>query len=174
MIGDLTRAEEAAAAGEAARRAEQTAWDSTDKKDRAELQAYVAKFPSGAHANEARRILQSLSEGLPAADRKAILETLARFQSAFNSKNADAVLAQYPRVMSRNALRTMFDRTNTNLQIQPSGEPTLSGVRIVLPCKRTTTTTFRNNEQPPSTVNANVRVIFTKNAGGWIIESIEE
>jgi serine/threonine protein kinase len=173
MIGDLTRAEEATAAGEAARRAEQTAWDSADKKDRAALQAYLTKFPSGAHANDARRMLQSLSEGLPPADRKAILETLTRYQGAFNSKNVDAVLAQFPK-LNRGQLRSQFSRTVTNLQIQPSGEPTLSGPRIVLPCKRTTTTTFRNNEQAPSTVNANVRVIFTKNAGGWIIESIEE
>src|SRR5207244_2839010 len=85
---------------EAARVAEQTAWDSLDKSRKAALQDYLAKFGSGTHQQEARALIIDLEKReaeLRAneqeqtvrgqADQQSIVRALGQYEAAYNAKD---------------------------------------------------------------------------------------
>ena len=68
-------------------------WERVNKQDIAALNAYLDRFKDSPHAQEARNLIARL---LLEADRQAVLQSLANFVSAFNSKNLDEVMRIWP------------------------------------------------------------------------------
>jgi hypothetical protein len=177
----------------AAQQAEQSAWEKVDQNNREQLQDYVSRFPSGAHAQQSRarmaEIDRQAAEALAnqrlreqqaqkdqesakrAADMQAIGKLLADFDAAYNHRNLAGLQKMWPGVPV-NAYRKQFrDAKDLKFQLQLVGQPEVSGNSGTALCVRTLN--YRGQAGGLYTQSERVKLHLAKEGSGWLIRSIE-
>ncbi len=182
----------------AARQAEQAAWDVTDKANKAALQNFVSRYGNGVHAQEARGLISGIerqeSEAIAATQRAKELKDREQEQAnraAADQQSIGRLLAAYTEAYNRMDLKTLQDiwdpmpknvsdstgrqfRGSKSLafQMSPLGQAAVNRDSAVITCTRTLTLIPRTGERLPS-VNERVRVTLKRVGPGWLISSID-
>lgn len=170
----------------AARRADQTAWDATDKGKKASLQDYLTRFGSGLHAQEARTLMAHIdkqeADALAAAQRAqqnsledaAILKAIAAFEAAYNHQDLKGLRSAWPTMpkSTGDSFRDQFRYTKSlTFQLRPAGQPVVNGDAATVNCTRTLDLTTKDG-QHAGVSNERVRVTLGRGGSGWVINSI--
>ena len=173
----------------AARQAEQAAWDRVDKNNKGQLQDYLSHFSAGAHAQEANTRIADLDRqasaataaaaaqrakeqelAKAAADRAAVVKVLKDFEAAYNRRDLPALQGLWPETQVA-AYRQQFNEARElQFLLQPSGTPVVAGDTATAICTRTLK--YRGQSGPSRTASERVRVTLGRTAAGWVISSI--
>jgi hypothetical protein len=181
---------------EAARQAEQNAWDSLDKTRKAALQDFTTRFSNGSHQQEARALIAELekreADALSAAraaaaeqqkrdelkgslaDQQAIVRTLGQYESAYNAKNLKAlqdVWRDMPKSVSDPLAAQFRYARGLAFQIKPTAAPVVNGNSATVTCTRSLDLTTTDGQKVNSG-NERVRVTLEKTGQSWAIQSI--
>jgi PEGA domain len=174
----------------ATQQADQAAWEKTGLNDREHLQEYLSRFPSGAHAQEARTRLADLDkqaadalaaqrsreqadrdQSKRANDRQAIVGVLNSFEAAYNRKDLEA-LQRLWNAMPATTLRNQFrEATDLKFQLQLAGQPEIDGNSATAICTRALS--YKGQSGGRFSVNERVKVTFNREASGWSIRTIK-
>jgi hypothetical protein len=174
----------------AAQQADQTAWEKTGLNNREHLQEYLSRFPSGAHAQEARARLADLEnqaaqalaaqrsrdeadreQARRASDRQAIISALNSFEAAYNRKDLEALQRLWnglPASTFRNQFR---QATNLKFQLQLVGQPQIEGNSATAACTRALS--YKGQSGGLFSINERVKVTLAREASGWSIRTIK-
>jgi serine/threonine protein kinase len=161
-------------AEQAARRIEQVEWEAVNKQDAAALRTFAQKHPGGALAQqalaEAAKVEQAHKAGV---ERQAIQQLLSRYESAYQTRDADALEAVWPSIPPRTlaSIRTTFRNARSiSLDLNPAGEANISGDTATLVCRRTLQQSFGDKPlQNQDTITLKLR----RQGVSWVIESIQ-
>jgi hypothetical protein len=182
------------AQADAARQAEQTAWDAVDKSKKAALQDFLSRYGGGAHAQEARAVVNEIdkreADAIAAqrasevktqeqgnrsqADTQAITQALTAFESAYNSKDVRALKAVWPSMPKNTGdeLGAQFRYAKSlAFRLRQSGAPIVAGDTATVPCTRALEMVARDG-QKVSSGDEHVRVTLERAGSAWTIRSI--
>ena len=170
---DLTRKEKAAQM----ERAEETAWNAVNRKDRASLQAFVKQFPTGKHSSEARQALANLApapaaDTTHAADAVAVTAVLQRYAAAWNNKDIDEILALRPGLGKQFVRNALKGTRSMHMEITPNSPPKIQGGHATVVCTQRVDQTFADGveKHPPQTM---VTITLARNGNSWTILSAQ-
>jgi serine/threonine-protein kinase len=184
--GELRQQQRAAAA----QQLEHATWERVDQNSREQLQDYLARFPVGGHAQEARaRIAEAErqeSEALAsqrlreqreqeqarrATDERAILKVLEDFDTAYNRRDLpwlQRLWDKLPIAIYRNQFREAKD---LQFQLRPTGQPSVNGASATVMC--TWTLSYRGQSGGMQTHSERVKLTLSREVKGWLIRSID-
>ncbi len=173
----------------AARQAEQAAWDKVDKSNKGQLQDYLSHFSAGAHAQEANTRIADLDRqasaataaaaaqrakeqelAKAAADRAAVVKVLKDFEAAYNRKDLAALQGLWTETPVATYRQQFNEARELQFQLQPTGTPVVAGDTSTAICTRTLK--YRGQSGPSRTHSERVRVTLGRTAAGWLINSI--
>ena len=174
----------------AAQQADQTAWEKTGLNNREQLQEYLSRFPSGAHAQEARTRLADLEKQAADAlaaqrsreqtdreqvrranDRQAIVGVLNSFEAAYNRQDIEA-LQRLWNAMPATTLRSQFrEATNLKFQLQLVGQPEIDSNSATAICTRALS--YKGQSGGLFSISERVKVTLTREPSGWSIRTIK-
>ena len=172
-------------APEAHRLLERLDWAGTNRSNRAALQAFLAKHPSGANAPKATAEIARLDREAAAGqqsqqeaerlrtEREQVRAVLRSYGDAYARKDDKQIQALWPSMAARNLrdIRASFrDFQSLKVDLQPLGEPQITGTTARVLCKRVTDAVDRNGSHP---TEGTVTVQFEKRNGRWTIDSIQ-
>ena len=169
-----------------AARADQAAWDSIDKTNKAALQEFVARHGNSAHAADARSLLDGIlkretadaaaelkkktEEGRTKADSQAVLRTLTDFEAAFNQMDLATMERLYNPMPA--ALREQFRGfKSVTFSMKPTGVPAVNGDTATVTCTRAQSVVAKQGGRF-ATPTEQVRVTLNRTGAGWIIREI--
>lgn len=181
----------------AARLAEQTAWNALDKTRKSAVQEFLQRYGNGAHAQDARALIAGMEKeeadadaaaaarlrearereakekeaaDRAASDEQSISRTLSAFEAAYNRKDL-AGLATIWSSLPRETYRTQFgDARALAFQLRPTGKPAVSGDTATVDCTRILSITTSGQRVPAATER--VRVTLSRAPSGWLIQNI--
>ena len=180
---------------EAARQAEQNAWDSVDKTRKAAIQDFLTRFSNGSHQQEARALVAELekreADALSAAraaaeqqkrdelkaslaDQQAIVRTLGQYESAYNAKNLKAledVWRDMPKSVSDPLAAQFRYARGMVFQMKPAAAAAVNGNSATITCTRSLDLTTTDGQRVNSG-NERVRVTLERAGQTWVIRSI--
>jgi len=182
----------------AARQAEQSAWDATDKNNKAALQAFLSRYGNGAHAQEAHGLVSGIekreADELAAAQRakdlrtkeqdqakqaaveqQAIVRVVAAYADAYNQmdlKALQSIWSSMPKAVADGTRNQFRDAKSLTYQMTPAGQPSINGNTATIACTRVLRLVTKGGDRLPP-VNERVRVTLTRSASGWGISSID-
>jgi len=182
----------------AARQADQSAWEGADRSSKAALQGYLSRFPNGAHAQEARGLIagfegkeaeaqaaaQRVKEARDkeveqanrlAADQQSIARFFTAYSQAYTRMDLSAIEAMWssmPRNVAEITSRQFRDARSLTFQMTPVGPAVVNGDSAVVTCTRTLSMVPRSGQRPPS-VSERIRVTLKRAGGNWLISAIE-
>ncbi len=170
----------------AARQADQAAWDKVDTTNKGQLQEYLSHFPAGQHADTARGKIAEFDrqaaeasaaqalrekEQKKQADDLAVVKTLKDFEAAYNRKDIKA-LQKIWSGLPFEAYRQQFnDARELRFQLVPVSQPSVAGDSATAICTRTLI--YKGRVGPVMTHSERVAVTLIRNSSGWLIGSIE-
>ena len=168
IVTDLTRKEKTAEL----ERAEETAWKAVNLKDRASLQAFLRQFPAGRHSSDAQHAIANIAppaNPIRSADATAITAVLQAYAAAWNTKDADGILAVRPS-LGRQFVRKALAGTQTmHMEITPTSPPKIQGDTATVVCKQKVDQTFAGGvEKHPETA---LTITLARRGNSWIIVS---
>jgi serine/threonine protein kinase len=173
-------------AREALQAASRIDWDKLDKNNQGALNAYrgLYKDDPDAVARAARELERlnrpqaptgpQVSEHSP-SERNAIYAALARYTTAFERKDIDALKAAWPGIpqTSVDGLKRAFADRNVRMtmSLQTLSDPEIRGNKATLVCQMSTITVQkgRSSNSPPRKVN----VTLGKEGSNWVIQNIQ-
>ncbi len=172
----------------AAREAEQTAWNKVDQNNKGQLQDYLSHHGTGQHAEAARAKIADLDRQAAAeasaaqalrekeqkklADEQAVLKTLKDFETAYNRKDI-ATLQKIWSGLPAAAYRQQFDDAKElRFQLAPTGQPSVTGDSATVTCTRSLV--YRGKILGVLQVSERVAVTLVRNSSGWLIGSMEK
>ncbi len=141
-----------------------------DSKDPAVLDAFLSRYPNSPMADQAR---DRLSELRLTSDRKGVMQTLKRYADAYQHKNTDELQTIWPDLAKpdRKKIADSFkSAASIQIELKPSGDPTISGDTATVSCERSLLYTFSGGEQ--KTFADHVTIRLRKKAGTWLIEDV--
>jgi hypothetical protein len=104
-------------------RLDDVVWERANKNDKASLQAYVTRMPSGKHVSEASSAIDAITEAAKPAkpvksvvdEKAAILGVVAQYNQAYNDRNVDALRKIWPTMDNKTlaTTRDFFKLTNS-------------------------------------------------------------
>jgi hypothetical protein len=164
---------------------EATDWASArNAHDPKVVEAFLRTYPNGQYAAQAREELKRLesrniaTEAPPApstnADQQQVLQTLQRFDQAFESKDIAQLTAVWPSLtkQEQSKVRNSFrDATAIRMRLQPAKGIRIDGDRATVRCLRTSQYTFPGGVEKSE--SSNVTVQLQKQAGTWVIQSVQ-
>ena len=173
----------------AARQAEQAAWDKVDKSNKGQLQDYLSHFSAGPHAQEANTRIADLGRqasaataaaaaqrakeqelAKAAADRAAVVKVLKDFEAAYNRKDLASLQGLWTGLRFRVSPAIQRGQ-GPAFQLQPTATPVVTGDTATAICTRTLK--YRGQSGPSRTYSERVRVTLGRTAAGWLINSIK-
>jgi hypothetical protein len=148
---------------QAAARIERLTWESvTGTKDGKALRAFRAQFPNGPHAAQASAEIDALDAE---ANSHALLDTLNRYQAAYESRDTDAIRTLWPS-LGRD------DLSKIEMTLQPQGSPKFSGDTATIACRRSITAQMKDGtRQRPAEQDVTVRL--KKSGAAWVISALD-
>jgi serine/threonine-protein kinase len=158
---------------QAAARIERLTWESvTGTKDGKALRAFRAQFPNGPHAAQASAEIDALDAE---ANSHALLDTLNRYQAAYESRDTDAIRTLWPS-LGRDDLSKIdgfFKATRSaKMTLQPQGSPKFSGDTATIACRRSITAQMKDGtRQRPAEQDVTVRL--KKSGAAWVISALD-
>ena len=174
----------------AAQEAEQTVWEKVDQRNQEQLEDYLSRFPSGAHAAEAsvriaeagRQAAEALAaqsareqkeqeQAKRAADQQAILKVIMDFEAAYNRRDLMALQRIWSTLQVGTYRNQFRDAKDLTFQLRIVGQPDVNGGTAVAMCTRTIS--YRGQSGGPQHSSERVRVTLTRESPGWLIRSIE-
>ncbi|HEY4360475.1 MAG TPA: protein kinase [Bryobacteraceae bacterium] len=160
---------------QARKKIEEIEWAGVNKQNADQIRAFLQRHPGSAQTGEANTALASLQQGDKlATDRRAILQVLAQYQSAYSSKNIQDVLKVWPSLAGTTQeknLRDAFRNSRTiALQLTPNRDAEVSGDSATVQCRRTLQQT---TDGQPLSHQDNVAVTLRRNAQTWTIQDIK-
>jgi hypothetical protein len=182
----------------AARQAEQSAWDATDKNNKAALQAFLSRYGNGAHAQDAHGLVSGIEKReadelaaaqrakdlrareqdqakQAAAEQQAIGRVLTAYADAYNQMDLRAlqgIWSSMPKAVADGTRNQFRDARSVTYQMTPTGQATISGNSATITCTRVLRLVTKGGDRLPP-VNERVRVTLTRSASGWGISSID-
>ena len=185
----------------AARQAEQTVWDATDKSRKASLQDFLSRFGNGAHAQDARTLISGFdkqeADALAsrrakelqdkerrdreqeaatrgAADEQAVARTIGSFETSFNGmdlRGLQAIWVDIPKATA-DALDNQFRAARAvTYQLTPLGRATINGTSATVNCSRSLTVVLKSGQRVPPAQDM-VRVALERAGNRWVIRSL--
>jgi hypothetical protein len=182
----------------AARAAEQAAWNNTDKSKKAALQDFLSRYGSGSHAPEARGLIAAIEKqeaadalavqrskeleekekkeqlNRKAGDEQSITQILSEFEAAYNRKDLVGLETIWNPMPGNTAsiIGEQFRIARTiTFQLRPLASPVVSGDSASVDCTRTLNLVARDGQKPPA-VSERVRVSLGRTRSGWAIKEI--
>jgi hypothetical protein len=165
---------------EAGRKLEQIDWDRVrNSDDPAQLQAFLDKHPSSQFVPTARASLEKLNRSRAdgerlKADRKAVLDVIKEYASAYGRKDVGRITELYPGLEKPqvNKIREAFKTAQSvHMELRPAGEPQIKGDIATVVCQRTAQYTYPEGIQKPP--DDNVTIHLKKNGNAWVVDSIQ-
>jgi len=175
----------------AARQADQAAWDKVDKNNKGQLQDYLSHFSAGAHAQEANNRIADLDrqsaaataaaataatqrareqELARAAAQAAVVKILKDFEAAYNRKDIGTLQGLWSEIPVATYRQQFSQARELEYHLQPVGTPVVAGDTATAMCTRTLK--YRGQYGQAQTVSERVRVTLGRTAAGWQIRSI--
>ena len=177
-------------AAQQAQQAEQTAWDKVDQNSREQLQDYLSRFSSGAHAQQGRARIAELdrqaADALAAqrlkeqrdqeqarrnADLQAIGKLLADFEAAYNRKDLATMQRLWTGIQADTYRKLFKDAKDLKFELQLMGQPEVNGNSGTARCRRTLNFHPQTGAMQVSTDR--VTLHLSKDGSGWLIRSIQ-
>ena len=160
-------------AAQALTRLEELEWERVQKSnDIALLRAFYERRPAGPFANRARAAIQNIEE--TQNRQQALLETLRRYEKAYESRNAAQLALVWPNLAGRDLERIdeFFQLSKSiELSLYPEGDAEFSSAdRASLLCRRLFSFTDQRGNQKTNTDR--VTVVFRKQVDDWVIDSL--
>ncbi len=181
----------------AAKQAEQGAWQAVDTSKKAALQDFLSRFGSGAHAPEARRVIAEIekreADAIAAAlrakelkdkekaqpdrgsdDREAINRTLTAYQDAYNQMDLEKLSKVWPSMpkQTSSALKATFRSAKSmSVGLRMNAAPIINGDTATVVCERSLRQIMQDGKLLPS--NGRVTIVLTRRSGSWFISSIQ-
>jgi eukaryotic-like serine/threonine-protein kinase len=173
----------------AAAREDDLMWGHT-ARDSAGLHAYLQEFPAGRHADEARSDLESLTRAVevkrPAEpprletpslaivdDKKAVLDVLKQYQSAYQDRKLDNLRRIWPN-MSERQMRGVTEffssASSVTLNYELAGEPEIKGDYATVRFTQSLSYVLAGKAQKPG--SAKVEIRMKRGTSNWQIDSI--
>jgi hypothetical protein len=187
VVLDAVRA--ATGPAERKRQAEQSAWESTkDSRDPRTFERFLRDYPNGRNAGAARQKLEGLrtaalpppppppvdpSVAILARERQAILQTLAAFSRAVQSKDEGAIRSIWPSIPAAEMQKWRDKFRNARsiaFELHPKAPPAPAGDVARMECATTTREEFGDSQVYAT--EGTTRVTLRKQAGNWVIESM--
>ena len=160
----------AVAANEASLRADDIAWQAVNTHDSKAIEEYLAKHPTGRHADQATATLNELKSQALAADSGAVLRLLAKLESAWDAKDINTILALQPG-LDRRVLKLQLSQAQIlAMRISPVSPPEIDGTRATVTCRRQADEVFSDGSvhKNPASI---ITYLLSKRNGAWTIES---
>jgi serine/threonine-protein kinase len=180
LEGYITKYPGSPYAAEASRKLEQLDWDRVrNSNDPAQLQAFLDKHPGSQFATAAHTSIEKFTraraetEGVQ-ADRKAVLQVINAYASAFQQKNVDKIVSLYPGLDKQQVkkLRDVFKAAQSvRMELQPDGDPQIHNDSASVVCHRTSQYTYPEGIQKPA--DDTVTIQLRKKGSSWVMESIQ-
>ncbi|HYZ86909.1 MAG TPA: protein kinase [Bryobacteraceae bacterium] len=107
-------------------------------------------------------------------DLQAIRAVMARFASAFSSKNLDGIRAAWPKIpknISKRYSNQFREPGSYEMSFRPVQDPVVNGDSASAICEFNTVTIANGARLPTNTI---VRVTFRKDGGTWVIQTISQ
>ncbi len=177
-------------AAQQAQQTEQTAWDKVDQTSREQLQDYLSRFSSGAHAQQSRARIAELdrqaADALAAqrlkeqkdqeqarhnADLQAIGKLLADFEAAYNRKDLATMQRLWAGVPADKYRNQFKEAKDLKFELQLLGQPELNANSATARCRRTLN--FRAQTGGMQVSTDWVTLHLSKDGSGWLIRSIQ-
>ncbi len=160
-------------AAQAAARIELHSWEAvTGSKDVKALHAFRAQFPNGPHTSQAGAELDALEAE---ANSRAILNVLASYRAAYESRDTGAIQSIWPSLGQDDLAKIngFFKATRSaKMVLQPVGQPKFTGDTVAIACVRSVTAQMKDGtRQRP--IDQNVTVRLKKSGLGWVITALE-
>jgi hypothetical protein len=136
------------------------------------LRAFYERRPAGPFADHARTAIENLQE--VQNREQALLATLRRYEQAYESRSTSQLTAVWPALDSRDVERIaeFFELSKSiELNLYPEGDAKLSPDKASLPCRRLFSFTDQRGNRKTNTDQ--VTIVFRKQAGGWLIDSLQ-
>jgi hypothetical protein len=162
-------------------------WEHTTKADEKSLDAYVARFPKGKHADDARKQLAQLqaspkpaprilevSPPSPTIDeRSAVLTVLERYKKAYEDESIAELRAIWPGLANKSAQKQQdFFKSARNIRLdygQP--QPRITGDQATVMFSQTLT--YDLDKKPVKPPPARLTMQLKREvSGAWVIDSI--
>ncbi len=160
-------------ARQAAARIELHSWElAAGSKDAKALRAFRAQFSNGPHATQAAAELDAIDAE---ANSQAVIDTLHRYQAAYESRDTGAIQSMWPS-LGRDDLAKIdgfFKATRSaKMVLQPLGPPKFADDTATIACKRNITVQMKDGtRQRP--IEQNVTVRLKKSGAAWVITALE-
>jgi hypothetical protein len=175
----------------AARQAEQAAWDGTDKNNKAALQDFLSRHGGGTHAQTARNRIAEIerkeADDLAKAqadanekkkaeqraqDERAVREVLSNLEAAYRERNLASLKNLYhlDATAQKNAAQEFKDAQTISYVLQSISPPVITGDVATIDCNRSHTLTLRG--QRPMVGQDRVHIILDRAGSSWVIRSI--
>jgi hypothetical protein len=177
-------------AAQQAQQTEQTAWDKVDQNSREQLQDYLSRFSSGAHAQQSRARIAELdrqaADALAAqrlkeqrdqeqarrnADLQSIGKLLGDFEAAYNRRDLATMQRLWTGIQVDTYRKQFKDAKDLKFELQLMGQPDVNGNSATARCRRTLN--FRAQTGPMQVNTDRVTVHLSKDGSGWLIRSIQ-
>ena len=173
----------------AAQQMELSTWEKVDQNSREQLQDYLTRFPSGAHAPQSRiRIAEidrqaaealanqrakeqkDLEQAKHAADVQAVSKLLAEFNAAFSQRDLAALQRLWAGVPVDKYRQQFKEAKELSFQLQLVSQPEVIGNTATAICMRTFH--FRGQAGGVQNLTERVKLNLTRDGSGWLIRSI--
>ncbi len=152
--------------------ADDAAWGSVNRADRASLEQYARQFPSGKHINEAQQAVANLHQTSSQPDLAGVLAVLRRYAAAWSAKDLETILKLQPSLNRRKLKGDLEPVRVWRMSITPINAPQINGDQAEVTCRRVVDQVFANGAEkraPESTVT----FVLRKQGSDWIIEQVK-
>ena len=146
---------------------EETLWHSAANSAGA-LSEYLAQYPNGAHAGDARLRLAALDSAKRMRDENAVIAVLAEYSRAWNARDLDDIRALRPGLATRTLKEELSAARSITMQIHPIGTPKIEGDRATIECLHRVDQMFDDGTEKQSP-GVHMTYVLVKRGGSWLI-----
>lgn len=160
-------------AEQALRLIQQIEWDAVKSSGNLQqLRGYQEKYPNSPFAARAAAEADRMEH---ASAGRAVLDAVAEYKAAFESRDLSAVRALRPGLSAeqlKSIKETFRQARSIQMALKPTGEPTITGSTASVQCSLSQTVVMKNGDRPPAVAH-NISIHFRKAGSGWVIDSIQ-
>jgi hypothetical protein len=155
--------------------AEEDAWKSLDQTRKESVESFLAQYPDGGRAPDARQLLDRLSSQeqararQSARDAHAAIAALERYSEAWNAKDLARITAIRPGLGRRTLKEQLAGARSITMHIHALSAPRTEGDRAIVECMHQVDQVFDDGieKQNPG---VKVTYVLVRRGDDWLIE----